>query len=146
MAAIDASAVAAIAQSTEQQLRNMQQWDEVPWERAMECPTGIRNCPKRWEASIIDAKIIVLRAIKRLSETGQGHSVESERHWKLLSMLDALMLSDIHMSTHATAKDDKEHMLPMLYTLRGFELSGLVHGCSCLLIWMRHNSTQRQSQ
>ena len=43
MPAIDASAVAAIAQSTEQQLRNMQQWDEVPWERAMECPIVIRT-------------------------------------------------------------------------------------------------------
>ena len=93
MPAIDAAAVASMAANPHSPLRNMQQWDTVPWERAMECPSAVRNCPERWEASMLDAKMTVLRAIRLLTETGQGHSVESQRCWKLLSMFDAIMMS-----------------------------------------------------
>ena len=42
---------------------------------------------------MLDAKMAVLRAIRQLTESGQGHSTESERHWKLPSTFDAMMLS-----------------------------------------------------
>ena len=88
---LDPATAAAVYARGDHDLRNLQQWDLVPWERAAECPATVRRCPVAWEAAMLDAKVAVMRGIEACVGRDEGHTVHAERLWKLLSMFDALM-------------------------------------------------------
>ena len=73
------------------ELTNLELFDSIPWDRCLECYRCIRAVPPHWTLGIWEARAAVLRAI--ISANEQTDALNSERLWKLLSLLDAMLLS-----------------------------------------------------
>ena len=72
------------------ELKHMEQFDAISWDRCIECHQCLRHIPPHWEANVWEARIAACRAIVSADEAGDN--VNFERGWKLFSAFDSLVL------------------------------------------------------